>query len=116
MDTDTQIALVKATHTAIYFINVSGIIYMIWCGITNRFNRLTWAAFALSAIIAIQLPLNGWECVLRTWIVHLAGTPYVSDLYLPNWVGWWAVPSVAPFNALAYGLIIWRLIQRRQAA
>lgn len=114
MSPDVQLALLKAAHTAIVALNAAGVLYTVYCGVRGRFGWLLWASIALSAGIALGLAINGLICPLQSLARRIAGVDgWASDLFLPHWAAYLIAPVLGPLMALGYGLVAWRLVQRR---
>jgi hypothetical protein len=116
MSAETQIVLLRAAHTLIVALNGAGILYTIYCGVRGRFDRMLWAAVALSAGIAIGLAINGLICPLQTLARRITGIEgWAPDLFLPHWAAWLIAPVYGSLMAAGYGLVVWRLVQRGRA-
>src|SRR5215212_9996366 len=78
--------LVKLVHTLIFFLFGSCVLYILFCGITNRFPRKAGVAIFLILIEGVILLLNDWECPLTT-LARSLGAPdgQVADIFLPRW-------------------------------
>lgn len=51
-------------HTAIWTFFVLVILYILYSGIIDRINILTWISIALIVVEGIILLINGWRCPL----------------------------------------------------
>jgi hypothetical protein len=114
LSADAQLILLRAAHTIIVALNGAGILYTIYCGAKGQFGWLLWASIVLSAGIAIGLAVNGLLCPLQTLARHISGVEgWAPDLYLPNWVAFLIAPVYGTLMGVGYGLVGWRLLQRR---
>ena len=114
MSLDTQLFLLRAVHTVYFALNVAGIFYTLWCGLTNRRGPLLWASIVLSAATGLALILNDCECLFRTVAVALTGDRKVSDILLPGWIASRIVLVFTPITLAGYALVGWRLATRRK--
>ncbi len=112
-----QLAILKAAHTLIVALNGAGILYTIYCGARGRFGWKLWAAIALSAGIALGLAINGLVCPLQSLARRISGAEgWAADLFLPHWAAYLIAPVYGALMVVGYGLVAWRIIERRRAA
>jgi len=87
IDLDVLILAIKIFHTAVFFLLSGCILYILYCGITNRYTRSTTGAILLVILERLLLVLNGWQCPLTTLAQKLgAAQPDVASLFLPRWL------------------------------
>jgi hypothetical protein len=115
MSAEAAIFLIKALHTAVFFVASGCVLYALRCGIAGRASRrLLIAAIAVPTGIGILWWLNGRECVLSSMIYRLAGgdrsTP---DIFLPDWFARWIMTGSTSLLVVAISLVAWRQLTRR---
>jgi hypothetical protein len=77
---------VRAAHTVIFFSLSWAVLYILYCGMTNRLSRRTWMAMAALFGEAIVFALNGRRCPLTKVAEGLgAANGTVGDIFLPRW-------------------------------
>ena len=81
------ILAIKLFHTLVFFFLSACIVYILYCGITNRYSRKTTAAIVLIVFEGIVLVLNGWQCPL-TSLAKVSGphSPTSPACFFPT--GW----------------------------
>ena len=109
------IFFIKLLHSLIFFFLSACILYILFCGITNRYTKKTSAAFVLIILEGVLLALNDWNCPLTTLAQHLGATQAdVASLFLPRWLADHIFGICTPlFIAASVLLLIRRRIARR---
>ena len=81
----TRLAIVKWVHTVIYVTMSSAILYILFCGIVNRWDDLLKVSIALLTVEVIVFAGNGMRCPLTDLAVRYgAPTGHVGDTFLPE--------------------------------
>lgn len=109
------ILAIKLFHTLVFFFLSACIVYILYCGITNRYSRKTTVAIVLIVFEGIVLVLNGWQCPLTSLAKSLgAAEPDVASLFLPHWLADHIFGICTPlFFASSALLLIRRITARR---
>ncbi len=81
----TRLAIVKIVHTIIYVAMASATLYVFYCGVTGRRDRVLPLAAALVAFDGVVFFANGRRCPL-TALAQKYGDPkgYVGDTLFPE--------------------------------
>ena len=110
MSTEAAIALIKALHTAVFFVASGCVLYALRCGVVGRASRkLLISSIAAPPAIGILWWLNGRECVLSSMIYRLAGGDRTTpDIFLPDWFARWIMTGSTALLVVAVGLVLWR--------
>jgi hypothetical protein len=110
MNAEFAIFLIKALHTAVFFVASGCVLYALCCGIVGRASRkLLITSLALPTAIGVLWWLNGRECVLSSMIYRLAGGDRTTpDIFLPDWFARWIMTGSTALLAVAVGLVVWR--------
>lgn len=81
-----MIAAIKATHTAIFVVLSSVIVWFAWSGLRGRWSRRMGLALAAVGVEAAVITANGGRCPLTAVVEDLgAERGTVSDIFLPGW-------------------------------
>ncbi len=115
MTAETAIFVIKALHTAVFFVASGCVFYALGCGIAGRASRrLLIAAIAGPTAIGVLWWLNGRECVMSSMIYRLAGGDRTTpDIFLPDWFARWIMTGSTALLAVAVGLVVWRQLAHR---
>lgn len=110
MTAETVIFLIKALHTAVFFLAAGCVLYALRCGIVGRASRrLLIAALTVPTAIGILWWLNGRECILSSMIYRLSGGDRAQpDIFLPDWFARWIMTGSTSLLVVAAGLVLWR--------
>ena len=100
-----MLVAIKAVHSAIFFVMLSAIGWLLATGLTGRRDRSVAAAGALVAVESVVFVVNGGTCPLTPLAErHGAKRGEVSDIFLPDAVARtipiWATSAVAVAVAL----------------
>ena len=90
----------KLLHTFIVFVVYGSLLYIIYCGISNKSNLILWLSFGIVVSISIAYVLNG-ECLITTWVRQLSGKSGLSDIFLPDGIAIKIVPVSIILMSLA---------------
>lgn len=89
---------IKTLHTIIWFIMASADFYILYAGITNKFNIILYISIALLLIETIILLINKWSCPLTSLAEKYTNNREDNfDIFLPNWL--------AKYNKLIFWFI-----------
>jgi len=82
-----KLAIVKTIHTIIWFLYVILILYIVFAGITNRFDTIMLIAIVLVIIEFLVLIINKGACPLTTIAYKYSDKHEVGfDIFLPKWL------------------------------
>jgi hypothetical protein len=110
MQSETLIFLIKALHTAVFFVVSVLVLYVLRCGIVGRASRrLLYVSIVVPTMIGTLWWVNGRECVLSSVIYRLAnGNRSQADIFLPDWFARWIMFGTTVVLVVAIGLVLWR--------
>lgn len=105
-----SIFLIKAVHTAIFWILSACVLYALYSGVAGEITTWTWIAVGLLLVESVVLVASGWVCPL-TLLAEREGAVRgsVADLYLPKWFADRIFPICGTLFAVALALILWRV-------
>ena len=82
-----KLKAIKILHTLIWILMVSAIFYVLYSGIFNEINILTWICIALIIFEGIVLIAFKMSCPLTVLARKYSdSTNYNFDIYLPEWL------------------------------
>ena len=87
MTNAVKLALIKIVHTAIWAFFVTVIIYIVYSGISNKINVLTWIAIGLVIAEGLVLVMFKMFCPLTLVARRYSDSNKDNfDIYLPSWL------------------------------
>lgn len=87
MDNIGKLRIIKIIHTLIWLFFVSVIFYILYCGIVDDINGLTWVAIMLILLEGIVLVVFKMFCPLTVLARKYSNSEKDNfDIYLPNWL------------------------------
>ncbi len=87
MTNAVKLALIKIVHTAIWAFFVTVIIYIVYSGISNKINVLTWIAIGLVIAEGLVVVMFKMFCPLTLVARRYSDSNKDNfDIYLPNWL------------------------------
>jgi hypothetical protein len=82
-----KLKAIKIAHTLIWIFFVSAIFYILYSGITNNINGITWIAIGLIIGEGIVLAIFKMYCPLTVLARKYSDSDRDNfDIYLPNWL------------------------------
>jgi hypothetical protein len=109
-----KLLLVKVLHTAIWASFVFVILYILYSGIYDRINLLTWVAIALIVAEGIVLLICRWRCPLTLIAKKYADNHVVGfDIFLPGWLAKHNKTIFTSLYLISVILVIYRTWQGR---
>lgn len=106
-----SIGLIKAVHTAIFFVMNGAMAALLYAVILDKITLLTWVAVALFLLEGIVLIANGWQCPLTTYVERLGSTHgQITDIFLPKWLADRIFPIYTSLLVVALLLLVIRLL------
>lgn len=106
-----RLTSIKTLHTLVFVGVFGAILFLLYCGVTDRLSRWTALAFAIVMVeVAIYIG-NGFRCPLRTLAEQLTPSgEAIVDIYLPPWLARRVVKISTPLLLVACLLLLWRLL------
>jgi hypothetical protein len=103
-----KLAAVKATHSFIFVVMAAATLYIFFCGLMGRTDKLFLVSLALLTVESVVFLGNGAKCPLTNLAQRLGATKgYVFDSFFPER---WTRFTVPVFTSiLGVGLILWVL-------
>jgi hypothetical protein len=87
MEKSGKLLAIKFLHTLIWLFFVMVIFYILFSGISNKINSLTWIAIGLVILEGIVLLIFKMFCPLTIWARKYSdSTKDNFDIFLPNWL------------------------------
>ena len=80
--------VIRTIHTAIYAVMTVCLVYVLYCGIADRFGPWSYAAFAVVTVECLVFIGNGMRCPLTQFANRLGTT---DSTYLPDWLTAWTL-------------------------
>jgi hypothetical protein len=82
-----KLIAIKITHTLIWIFMVVVIFQVLYSGIFNQINNLTWICIAIIILEGIVLAIFKMQCPLTVLARKYShSTKHNFDIYLPNWL------------------------------
>jgi hypothetical protein len=82
-----KLLLIKIVHTAIWALFVGVIFYILYSGITDRVNTLTWIGIGVIIGEGLVLLLFKMYCPLTVMARRYSDSPkHNFDIFLPEWL------------------------------
>jgi hypothetical protein len=84
---ESKLVLIKVTHTIIWVIFVSIIVFVLWSGLTAQVTIYSWLAVASVIIEGLVLAIFKGRCPLTMIAMKYSSSDKDNfDIYLPNWL------------------------------
>jgi len=82
-----RLTFIKILHTMIWAFMVAVIFYIVYCGIFDTVNRLTWIATGIIILEGLVLLTFKMSCPLTVLARKYSdSTKHNFDIYLPEWL------------------------------
>ncbi len=82
-----KLITIKLVHTLIWAFMVAVIFYVLYCGVYNRVNVLTWISVGIIVAEGVVLAIFGMSCPLTVLARKYSDSQRDNfDIYLPNWL------------------------------
>jgi len=108
---DKNLFLIKLTHTAIWCVFVAAILYVLYAGIFDRVDILTWFCIGLVFIEGIILMIYKWRCPLTLLGHKYTNNPRVGfDIFLPMWLAKNNKTIFSTLFIIGFILVLWRAL------
>jgi len=93
-----KLTIIKLIHTIIWFIYVIIILYIVYAGLTDKFDNLLLIAIILVIVEFLVLVINKGICPFTTLAYKYSDKHEVGfDIFLPKWL--------ARYNKMIFGTI-----------
>jgi hypothetical protein len=87
MNKSQKLRTVKLIHTLVWIFMVAVIFYVLYCGIFDKANLLTWISIGIIILEGIVLAAFSMSCPLTVMARKYSdSTKDNFDIYLPNWL------------------------------
>lgn len=87
MNDTAKLRAIKIVHTLVWAFFVAVIFYVVYCGIADDVNALTWISIILVFLEGIVLLLFRMFCPLTLWARKYSDSDKENfDIYLPLWL------------------------------
>ncbi len=105
-----KLTAIKLLHTLVWFIIGPAILYVLYSGIVNQLNVLTWVGLVLSVGEAVVILVNRWTCPLTPLAARYTTNREPNfDIYLPRWLAKYNKHIFTPIMLAAWALVLWRV-------
>lgn len=106
-----KLIAIKITHTIIWVFMVAVIFYVLYSGVFDEINILTWISIGIIILEGIVLALFGMSCPLTVWARKYSdSTKDNFDIYLPNWLAKFNKQIFTTIYFLGLITVIYRVI------
>lgn len=106
-----MLAAIRALHTIIFLVMSAAVLYILYCGIVDRFDWPLYLALALVTAECIVFVGNGMKCPLTNLArAHGAEKGYVFDTFIPERLTRYTVPVFGSLFALSLVLVLYRAL------
>ena len=104
------LTLIKLIHTAIWFILVVAILFVLYAGLFDQVNVLVWICIGLVLIETIVLLIFKWNCPLTILGRSYTNNPSLGfDIFLPVWLAKYNKMIFSVLFLIGLALVIWRV-------
>lgn len=111
MNNSQKLRTVKLIHTLIWIFMVAVIFYVLYCGIFDNVNLLTWISIGIIILEGIVLAAFGMYCPLTVWARRYSdSTKDNFDIYLPNWLAKYNKQIFTTVFAIGLIIVIIRIL------
>ena len=108
-----KLKTIKIAHTFIWAVFVLIILFILYSGIFNRINIITWVAITIVFIEGIVLIIHKWQCPFTIWGRNYSENAEVGfDIYLPKWIAKNNKAIFTPIYFIGVLIVIYRVIWR----
>lgn len=106
-----MLAGIRLLHTVIYLVMSASVVYILYCGIVDRFGIALYIALGLVVVECIVFVGNGMRCPLTTMAkAHGAEKGYVFDAFIPERLTRYTVPTFGTLFAVSLLLLLYRAL------
>ena len=85
MNNEIKLRMIKLVHSLIWIFMVAVIFYVVYCGVFDTVNLLTWISIGIIIVEGIVLAAFGMSCPLTVLARKYSdSTKDNFDIYLPN--------------------------------
>jgi hypothetical protein len=102
---------IKLIHSLIWAFMVAVIFYVLYCGVFDNVNLLTWISIGIIIMEGIVLLAFNMYCPLTVWARKYSdSTKDNFDIYLPNWLAKYNKQIFTTIYLLGLITVIYRVI------
>jgi hypothetical protein len=106
-----RLRIIKIVHSLVWTFMVAVIFYVLYCGIFNNINLLTWIAIGIIILEGIVLLAFNLYCPLTLLARKYSDSSKDNfDIYLPNWLAKYNKQIFTTIYLLALITVIYRVI------
>jgi hypothetical protein len=107
-----KLIFIKIIHTLIWIFFVSVIFYIVYSGVTNQVNILTWVCIGLVFLEGAVLLIFRMACPLTLVARKFSDSQRDNfDIYLPNWLAKYNKVIFTSIFAIGVLLVVYRTIK-----
>jgi len=108
---NTKLTQIKLAHTAIWFMFVLAILYILYAGIFDKINALVWLCIGAVVIEGIVLLIFNGKCPFTIAGYKYAVNPQVGfDIFLPLWLAKHNKIIFSTLFIIGLALVAWRVL------
>jgi hypothetical protein len=105
-----KLLIIKTAHTAIWCVLVAAILYVLYAGMFNNVNTLTWICIGSVFIEGIVLFIYKGKCPFTVAGHKYAENPRVGfDIFLPEWLAKYNKLIFTSIFIIGLILVVWRV-------
>ena len=111
MNKTDKLRLIKVIHTLIWIFFVTVIFYVLYSGIVNEINTLTWISIGLVLAEGVVLLTFKMFCPLTVLASKYSSSKKENfDIYLPIWIARYNKQIFTPIFILGLIIVLYRVI------
>jgi len=111
MDNIIKLRTIKLIHSLIWIFMVAIIFYILYCGIVDQINLLTWIAVGIILMEGVVLLTFKMSCPLTIVARKYSdSTKHNFDIYLPNWLARYNKQIFTAIYLVGIFILMYRLI------
>ena len=106
-----RLATIKLAHTLIWIFMVSVIFYVLYSGVFNDVNWLTWICIAIIVLEGLVLLTFKMSCPLTVMARKYSDSQsHNFDIYLPEWLAKYNKQIFTAIYCFGLGLVLFRVL------
>ena len=111
MNGSEKLISIKILHTMIWIFFVAVIFYILYSGMANKINHLTWIAIGLVILEGLTLVIFKMFCPLTLLARKYSdSSEHNFDIYLPNWLAKYNKVIFTSIYLIGLILVIYRMV------
>jgi hypothetical protein len=105
-----KLIAIKLIHTLVWFFMVAVIFYVLYSGVYNKINTLTWISIGTIVLEGIVLLVFRMYCPLTILARKYSDSSKDNfDIYLPNWLARYNKHIFTPIFLVGLSLVLFRV-------